>query len=139
MKTIRLAPLVGIGGCVLVLVALALPYSLVATSPGTAIGTYYGTGAVNPLVAGLFALVSVIVLAAGREGRTDPGLAAGVALALGAFITLLIALWAATVPQNVVFDMDAPAVIQHHRWATAAVSLLVPAASLWWARSLDLV
>ncbi|WP_415381278.1 hypothetical protein [Halosimplex sp. TS25] len=139
MKQTRLAPLVGVVGCVLVLVSLAVPYGLVRTAPATAIGTYYGEGALNPLVGGMFALVTAIVLAAGRDERTDPPLAAGVGIALGGFTFVVTALWAVTVPQQVVFDMDAPAIITYHRWASAAVALVIPVASLWWSRTLGLL
>ncbi|MFT4922796.1 MAG: putative membrane protein, partial [Haloarculaceae archaeon] len=73
MEQIRLAPLVGIAGSLAVVAALAYPY--VAGDGG--VGAYYGSGVINPLVAGLLAIVTVIILAAGREGRTDPEFAAG--------------------------------------------------------------
>ncbi|WP_436932144.1 DUF7548 family protein [Halosimplex halobium] len=139
MKQTRLAPLVGVVGCLLVLVSLAAPYLLVRTAPGSAVGTYYAEGALNPLVAGIFALVAAIVLAAGRDERTDPPLAAGVGIAFGLFATVVIAVWAVTVPEQVLFDMDAPAIITYHRWASVAVSLLIPVASLWWSRTLGLI
>lgn len=135
MEQSRLAPLVGIVGCVLVLVLIAVPYGLVET----AVGTYYGTGAINPLVAALFALLSVIVLAAGREARTDPGLAAGVGLTFGAFIVVVALAWALTVPEDVVLGMSENTLIEYHRWALVAVGLPVPVASVWWARTLDLL
>lgn len=139
MDRTRLAPLVGIVGCLLVVVLLAAPYVAVRTSPGTAVGIYYSAGAINPLVAGLFAFVGLIIVAAGREERTAPDLAAGVALALGTFVFGLTALWAVTVPPGVVFDMDAPAIIQHHRWATTAVAAVIPLSGVWWARTLGLL
>ncbi|MFB6140371.1 MAG: hypothetical protein ABEJ26_08050 [Halosimplex sp.] len=139
MRQTRLAPLVGAVGCVLVLVALAAPYLLVRTAPASAVGAYYAEGALNPLVAGAFALVTAIVLAAGRDERTDPPLAAGIGIALGAFVVVVTAVWAVTVPEQTLYDMDAPAIITYHRWATVAVSLVAPAASLWWSRTLGLV
>ncbi|QLH78015.1 hypothetical protein HZS55_12210 [Halosimplex rubrum] len=139
MKQTRLAPLVGVVGCLLVLVSLGLPYVLVRTAVGSAVGTYYGEGALNPLVGGIFALVAAIVLAAGRDERTDPPLAAGVGIALGFFIVVVLAVWAATVPVEVVVGMDAPTVMSSHRWATIAAAALVPVASLWWSRTLGLL
>lgn len=139
MERIRLAPLVGIVGSLAVLGLLAVPYAVVRTSPGTAVATYYGTGAVNPLFGGVLALVTTIVLAAGREERTDPVLAAGVALSLGAFLFGLTVLWAATVPLEVVLGIDAPTALQYHRWVIAAVAGTVPVSSGWWARTLGLV
>jgi hypothetical protein len=135
----QLAPLVGIVGCVTTVVVLAVPYGLVNSGAGTAIGTYYATGAVNPLIGGLFAAVSLIVLAAGREGRTDPVLAAGVALAFGVFQVLIATLWAVTVPADVVLGMSTNTAIEHHRWFLTAVSVSVPVSAGWYARSLGVL
>ncbi|ELZ22270.1 hypothetical protein C475_17198 [Halosimplex carlsbadense 2-9-1] len=139
MKQTRLAPLVGVVGCLLVLVSLGLPYVLVRTAVGSAVGTYYGAGALNPLVGGVFALVAAIILAAGRDERTDPPLAAGVGIALGFFVVVALAVWAVTLPVGVVGGMDAPAVLSSHRWATTAVAALIPGASIWWSRTLGLL
>lgn len=139
MKETRLAPLVAVAGCLLVLASLAAPYLLVRSGAGSAVGTYYGTGALNPLVAGLFALVTAIVLAAGRDERTDPAVAAGVGLALGGFVALVTAVWAVTVPLEVVVGMDAPTIITQHRWATLIAALLIPVGSLWWSRTLGFI
>ena len=138
MERTRLAPLVGIVGSVVVLGLLLVPYRVVRTSPGTAVATYYGTGAVNPLFAGMLALVTAIVLAAGREERTDPVLAAGVGLSFGLFVVGLATLWAVTVPEEVVVGIDGPRVLEYHRWAVAGVAATVPVASGWWARTLGL-
>jgi hypothetical protein len=129
MEGTRVAPLVGIVGCLAVLVALAAP--AVALEEG--VGGYYGSGSVTPLAAGLLALVTVVVLAAGREERTDPGFAAGVAVVFGLAIVAILGLWAATV------RLDAVAIDPNHRWATLAVALLVPAGAGWFARSLGLL
>jgi hypothetical protein len=129
MNDARTAPLVGIAGCVAVILALAYPYVAVDGS----VGTYYGSGVVNPLVAGLLAIVSIIVLAAGRENRTEPDFAAGVALIFGVFVTLLLVFWALTVRVDVV------EITPLHRWGAAAVSLVIPVASAWYARALGLL
>lgn len=139
MDRSRLAPLVGIVGCLLVVAVLAVPYLLVRTAPASSVGFYYAAGAINPLLSGLFAFVGLIVIAAGREGRTDPGLAAGIALALGVFMVGVTVLWATTVPIGVVFDMDAPAIMAHHRLATTVAAGIVPVAGVWWARTLGLL
>jgi hypothetical protein len=129
MQQVRLAPLVGIVGCLAVLAALAYPYVVA----GGGVGAYYASGVVNPLVAGLLALVSVIVLAAGREERTDPGFAAGAALVFGLFVVAILVAWGATA------RIDAATVWQHHRWLTAGLAVLIPASGLWFARALGLV
>lgn len=126
MDGVRLAPLVGIVGCLGVIGALLYPY----VAADGAVSLYYGTGAVTPLVAGLLALVSIIVLAAGREDRTDPALAAGAGLVFGSFIVALLLAWAMTT------RVDVLTISQYHRWVLPVVGLLVPIGSLWYARAL---
>ena len=128
MAQARTAPLAGIGGCLAVLVALAYPY-LAVDGP---VGAYYGSGLVNPLVAGLLAVLALIVFAAGRERRTEPDFAAGVTLTAGLFVALIVFLWAATV------RIDVVEISPLHRWITLAVSLTIPVAGAWYARSLRL-
>lgn len=137
MDSTRFTPLVGIVGCFAVLIALVAPY-LVVVDAG-AVGTYYGAGALNPLVGGLFSAVTVIVLAAGRTKRTDPATAAGVALVFGILVAGLSLAWAVTVPEGVVFQLSETALIRFHRWVLSAVSLVVPVCGLWYARVLGLV
>jgi len=131
MDDLRIAPLVGIVGCLAVLLALAAPYVLVEDVGG--VGLYYGSGAINPLLAGLFAAIALIALAAGREGRSDPALAAGVALVLGAVMAVVAIAWALTVRVDVV------AIDTAHRWVVAGVSVFVPVGSAWFARALGLL
>lgn len=133
MDGTRIAPLVGIAGCFVVLLALVAPY--LALDAG-AVGTYYGTGAINPLIGGLFCAVTVIVLAAGHTDRTDPATAAGVALVFGSLVAGISLAWAVTVPESVVFQLSAPSLIAFHRWVLVAVSVVIPAGSLWYARAL---
>jgi hypothetical protein len=129
MEQVRLAPLVGIVGCLGVLGGLAYPYA----AGGAGVGAYYGSGPVNPLVAGLLAVVAIIVFAAGRQGRTDPSFAAGAGLVFGLAIVLVLLAWGTTA------RLDAVAISQWHRWATAGVGVLVPAGGIWFARSLNLL
>lgn len=139
MNRMRLAPLVGIVACLAYAGLLVVPYLLVRTSPGTAVGLYYGTGGINPSVGGFFGLIAVIVFAAGREDRTDPGFAAGVSLVLGLFMCGIALLWAVTVPVEVVVGMDAPQYLSVHRWVLSVAGALVPAAGAWWASTLGLI
>jgi len=128
MDTRRVAPLVGIAGCLGVLAALVYPY-LAADS----VGTYYGTGVVNPLVGAVLALVAVIVFAAGREERSDPQFAAGAALVFSAVAFVLVCGWALTV------RVDAVQLSGLHRWATTAFALVAPLGALLYARALSLL
>ena len=141
----RLAPTVGIVASLLVVVLLAVPYGVV---DGEAVANYYGAGVLSPWVGGLLALVAVVVFAAGREDRTNPETAAGFGLGLGAATVAVFALWAVTVPAEVPLQLttDEPlvgplttgTVVEYHRWVTAGVALLVPAAGAWYARALRL-
>lgn len=133
MDGTRVAPLVGIAGCLVTLLALVAPY--LALDAG-AVGTYYGTGAINPLVGGLFCTVTIIVFAAGQRKRTDPATAAGVALVFGLLVAGISLVWAVTVPVGVVFQLSAPSIIEFHRWVLVAVSIVIPASGLWYARAL---
>ena len=137
MNRLRLAPVVGIAGCLAYLASLVVPYLIVET-PG-AVGAYYGAGELTPAVAAVFALVAVIVLAAGREGRTDPGLAAGVGLVLGLFIVGLSLLWATTVPDSLVLGLTESTLIEHHRWLVVGVAVPIPLGAAWFASALDLL
>jgi len=129
MDATRTAPLVGIAACLAVVAVLAYPFLVVSAG----VGAYYGTGAINPLAAGMLALVTAIALAAGRQGRSDPGLAAGVALAFGAFTLLIAAGWGLTARVDVV------QVTALHRWALIAAAAVVPVAAAWYARALGML
>lgn len=139
MQKVRLAPLVAIAGCLLVVAVLGVPYLLFQTAPGTTVDLYYGSGAVNPLVGGGLALLATLVLAAGREERTDPVLSAGVGLALGVFVFGIAVVWALTVPDDVYVGISASELGKQHRWFVALAALVVPAASGWWARTLGVL
>lgn len=136
MDARTLAPTAGAVACVLVVVVLALPY--LAVDPG-AVATYYASGAITPLAAGLLAAVGAIVLAAGRQGRSDPSLTAGAALTLGLFVAAISVVWALTVPRSVVTQLSTLALLSYHRFALAAVALVVPASAGWYARTLGLL
>ncbi|WP_136686691.1 DUF7548 family protein [Halorhabdus amylolytica] len=125
MDRTRLAPTVGILACLAFLGVLAVPLG----SPSA--GLYYASGALNPLIGGLLALVTVIVFAAGRQRRTDPSLAAGVALAFGLVITVTVIAWASTARTDVLSNT------QYHRYALAGTAAAVPIVAAWYARELD--
>ncbi|MEF8839606.1 MAG: hypothetical protein V5A18_08890 [Haloarculaceae archaeon] len=130
MEEDRVAPLVGIVGALGVIAGLAYPYLTVA---GPGVGSYYATGAVSPLVAGLLAVVTIVILAAGHERRTDPATAAGVGLAFGVAMVTITLLWGLTA------RIDTIAIDINHRWIVVAFAAMVPAGSLWYALSLGLV
>jgi len=146
MDSRRAAPTLGIAVSLLLVALLAVPYLVVEN--GGAVATYYDAGALTPWAGGLMALVAVIVFAAGREERTDPDTAAGAGVGLGLVVLLVAALWAVTVPSEVVLQLttDRPlagplttaTVVEYHRWAVAAAAALPFGAALWYARTLRL-
>jgi hypothetical protein len=130
MNRLHVAPTVGILAAVGYLLALAVPY---ATDPSGAVGAYYAAGPVSPLLAGLLALVSVLVFAAARQGRTEPDFAAGVALVFGLFVVGLTLGWALAA------RVDAVTVWQHHRWLVLGLGLGIPISATWYARVLGVL
>ncbi|MFB6171483.1 MAG: hypothetical protein ABEJ23_03040 [Haloarculaceae archaeon] len=136
MEARKLAPTVGIVGCLLVLALLAFPYLVVA--PPSAVTTYYGSGAVTPFAAGLLAVVGVVVFAAGRQERSDPALTAGAALVFGGFVAVIAVLWALTVPRSVVTQLSTSTLVEYHRFVLAFCSLAIPASAAAYARALRL-
>ena len=137
MNGLRTGPTVGIVGCVAYLLALLVPYLIVETT--SAVGAYYGSGALSPAIAAVFALLAIIVLGAGREGRTDPSIAAGAGLVLGFFILGLTLLWATTVPTSLVLGLTESTLIEQHRWALVAAAVPILLGAAWFAVGLDLV
>jgi hypothetical protein len=142
MDDLRAPPTAGIVACLLVVAVLLVPYLLVAQ--GSAVTAYYDAGAITPLAAGLFALVGVIVFAAGRERRTDPPLAAGAGLVFGVFSLVVCAAWAATVPSSVALQLgtadDAVAtVLEFHRFLVAGAAALLAGTGVWYTRALGLL
>jgi len=137
MNGLRTGPTIGIVGCVAYLLVLAVPYFIIETT--SAVGAYYDAGALSPTIAALFALVAIIVLAAGREGRTDPSIAAGAGLVLGLVIVGLSLLWAVSVPVSLVLGLTESTLIEQHRWAVVAAALPIPLGAAWFAYGLDLI
>lgn len=129
MEHDRVAPALGIVGCLGLLATLAYPY-LIGSS---GVGLYYNTAAVNPLVAGLLALVTIIVLAAGRANRTDPAIAAGVGITFGLAMLAIALIWATTA------RVDTIEIAAVHRWAVAASTVPVPVSGVWYTRALGLL
>jgi hypothetical protein len=124
-------------GALGVLVSLALPYAVVAED--SAVGVYYGTGALNTLIVGLFAVVAFVVFAAGYYERSAPDLVAGVALVLGLFMLVVTALWIATLPSGFVGQLTSETLLSYHRWLLLAVVALVPVSAGWYTRALGIL
>ncbi|MFC7215129.1 hypothetical protein ACFQO4_13715 [Saliphagus sp. GCM10025334] len=130
-------PTLGVVAALAYVFAALAPYVLLEAETGV-LEVYYAAGIAGPNLLSLFALVAVVLFAAGRQARTEPDLVAGVTLVLGLVLFAVTALWAVSVPENVVFEPGADWFV-YHRWLTTAISAVIPAAAVWYAWTLDLV
>jgi preprotein translocase subunit Sec61beta len=135
MDNVRLAPTAGIAACLAVILVLAIPYAIIDSN---AVGTYYSSGALNPLFAGLFAIVGIIIFAAGREKRSDPELTAGIGLVFGVFVLGYTIFWAVTVEIGVVYTLTSVSTFRYHRYVLPLTALAIPLCAIWYARALRL-
>ncbi|WP_129115069.1 DUF7548 family protein [Halegenticoccus tardaugens] len=135
MDTEEVASTAGVVACLILLAAVVVPYG-VLTAPAHRIGEYYASGPVGANVLAFLALVGAVVFLAGRNGRTEPDLAAGIALVLGLSAFGLATLWALSVEQAVIFSFPAAdAWIESHRWVTVAASAFVALAAVVYSRA----
>ncbi|USZ73080.1 DUF7548 family protein [Natronosalvus halobius] len=130
-------PTLGVVAALTYVLAALAPYVLLEVETSV-LEVYYAAGLAGPNLLSLFALVAVVLFAAGRQTRTEPDLVAGVTLVLGLVLLAVTALWAVSVPESVVFEPGADWFV-YHRWLTTAISAVIPAAAVWYARTLDLV
>jgi len=130
MAADRRAAQLGTASALAVLVLVGLPY---AVSSPRAIAVYYGGGLVGPPLAGLFAAVAAIALLGAERGRTDPPLAAGVAVVLALLVAGLVVPWAVGVSPTLVAGLTSVAAFAWHRWLLALAALALLAGSGWYA------
>lgn len=128
----RLAAGTGIVAAAAVAMLVAATYALLDP---TALGPYFAAAPVGPPVVTLFALVAIVVLAAGAEERSDPALMAGAALVLGAFSAGLAWWWALSVSPSLVGSLTDLAIFEYHRWAIALAATALLSASVGYARA----
>lgn len=89
----RSGELTSIVGCLLVLATLVLPYAL---KPTDAVTTYYRWGLLNPLIAGLLAILILSTFIAVHENRLSRQFGTGVGLGLSLIVLGITVAWAAT-------------------------------------------
>ncbi|NHN40036.1 hypothetical protein G9C85_00080 [Halorubellus sp. JP-L1] len=119
--------------------AMVVPY-VAGGVPGGAVETYYTEfGIVGPPYVAVLALVCLVVLGAGRAGRTAPDVAAGVALVLGFVVTLLTATWAFGGVGELVGSLSTAAWLAYHRWVLLAAALGLLGSSLWFADAIGVL
>lgn len=132
MGRYRVAANAGALACLAVLVAVGAPFALISR-PGTGLPIYYGAGPLGAGAVAFLAVVQPIVLLSGTRGRADPVTAAGAAAAVGLAMLGIAALWALSVPAELVLSFPA-AWMGGHRWAVLAAVVVVAAASGLYAR-----
>ncbi|MFB6108402.1 MAG: hypothetical protein ABEJ82_06125 [Haloplanus sp.] len=133
MRTERVAPAVGVVGCLAVLLTMAVPY-VVAPGWGSELGQYYAAGPLGAAGVAFLALVCVVVFLAGARGRTDAVTAAGIALVVGVG-TLLVALsWALSVSLSTLYGFPF-SWLPDHRWVVVAETAVVVLAAAGYARA----
>lgn len=128
------APTVGVGACVALLVALGVPY-VVVDGAAAVLGDYYASGPVGVAGVGFMALLTAVVFLSGTRGTAEPDLVAGITLVLGIVTFALAVLWATAVDETLLFNLPASATwMTSHRWVVVAVALVIPASAAGYAR-----
>lgn len=127
----RIASVLGAGFVGLVVGLTGLPYAVVDPA---AIGVYFAAGPGGPLLVALFAVIAGIALLAGARGRSDPVVAAGVAVTFGGFGAVVALGWAVSVDPGLVGGLGQVDLLEYHRWALVLAAAGVAAASGWYAR-----
>lgn len=129
---------VGFSICIIasVVLVLALLAAFLAESSRDVM-LYYNFGTVNPLLAGVLAILVVVVFAAVRSGRLSESVGTGVALGLSLVILLVVTIWALTGRVDVFL---APSwAFPVHRWALVGLSTLIVLGAGLHAWNLDLL
>ncbi len=119
--------------------AVAAPYVLLPSAEASGLSTYARYGVVGPWGVVLFALVTTVAFAAGRQRRTDPATAAGATVAVGLVAALVAVEWALAVDPDVVASITTTEWLSVHRWVVAGLTAAIPAVGFAYARVLDLV
>jgi hypothetical protein len=114
----------GITAAGAIVLLVLLPYGI---ADARAVTVYFD-GLLGPPLAGLFAAVAAIGLAAARRERTDHATAAGVVVVLAVLTLGLLGPWAVSVSPSLVGGMTSLAAFQYHRWVLVGLSVVLIAA-----------
>ena len=129
MQREALAARLGLGAAGLVVALTALPYGF---ARGGSVGAYYGVGLVGPAFVSLLSAIAAITLLAAARRRSDPAVAAGIAVTVSAFAVVLSVLWAFPA-QEVIVGLPIPSWFGYHPLAVVLATLLLLAAAGWYA------
>lgn len=136
MRAEQRPPTAGIVAAVCYLALVALPFLALSGPEAAGIRIYYDYGIAGPHFLSLLAFVGIVLFAAGRQGRTEPDYAAGIAIVLGIVLALLVLGWAIAVPEEVVASLGESDWLEYHRWLVLLSAIGVAASGAWYARSL---
>lgn len=130
----RVGAVVSVAACLALLSALVWPY---VVRPASDIRIYYGSGVVNPLLAGALAVGVAVAFAAARDRYLSAEAGAGVALVLGAFAFLVALAWAMTGRVDV---FRAPGwAFPAQRWALVGLAAVIVFGAGWEVRAQGLL
>ncbi len=118
--------------CLAVLGAFAVPY--LVTNPES-VAVYYRAPVAGMRFAGVLTFLVLLAVGVGYVGRIDRTVLAAVIVVLGGYAFLLTVWWAVTLPPHVVMELSTADEFAYHRWLLVGLTLLVPLAGLWYARS----
>lgn len=125
---------ISIGACLALLALLGWSY---VPESGQAINIYYGSGVLNPLLAGILAIGVIITFAATSASYISTEVGVGVILGLSLFIFLTALIWAVTRRVDVFL---APGwVFPAQGWILVGLSVLIIFGACWYAKSLGLL
>lgn len=139
MRPEQRPPTAGIVASLSYLFAIFGPYLILSEEETAALPAYYDFGVAGPQFLAILPLVGLVLFAAGRQQRTEPDYIAGLTLVLGMVLTAFVAIWAVSVPQNVILSIGEASWLEYHRWLVVLAALAMVACSLWYAKSLELV
>lgn len=125
---------ISIGASVVLLAVLGWAY---IPQSARDVNVYYGSGLLNPLIAGVLAVGIVVAIAATGRDRLSPQLGAGIVLSLGLSILLVVFVWAVTGRVDVFLAPGWAFPVQ--RWALVGIAALIVFGAAWYARALGLL
>jgi hypothetical protein len=131
MEREALAARIGLAAAGLVVALTALPYGFARAG---SVGTYYGVGLVSPAFVALLSVIAAITLLAAARRRSDPAVAAGIAVTVSTFAVVLSVLWALPA-REVVSGIPIPSWFGYHPLSVVLATLGMLAAAGWYART----
>ncbi len=126
------------GGIITMLVAFA-PLVYLPDVEVEVIRFYFGGGIGGLWAVALLSFVTVVVFLAAIRGRIDLIRVASIGLGIGVVTFVIAAIWALTIDTGALAELPQYTWVVNHRWLVLASTVVVPVASLWLARRLDVI